>query len=427
MKEQYDIDKLIRASLDPYRPAPDPSGKRRFLEEALGNPSGPAMHRWHWFPIGLVLLALTGLLLYIFLPGHDASSLAEDNASHASAPLAAIEAEPIMKISGDQTADPLDEMIVRGKSTLNGSTENLPTGQPGSGKNLVSSLPFSALELQNEQSSAFNVTVLATITQPEEITDAQLSATDSLTEINPTEPDDHPYVQRKADFTYIIYYKPEILFNIIDNNKLINGFGAEWQIRPGSSGFIARTGLGLSISKGYNEYQVNYNNYLGSYMQLDSVTFILAENNYHLAPVIHQSEQQVYDTAVDALPAKVYQTYLYLQVPLMLGYDVYSNEKLSFGLRAGAVFSLLLNNKSAGVNYNLGEDQFVSMDRLTPARRDMIWQLTGGVNFTIRGPKRLFVEMEPQASYYFKAMHQENEGSRQPYSVGLRIAAGVRR
>jgi hypothetical protein len=226
--------------------------------------------------------------------------------------------------------------------------------------------------------------------------------------------------------SYGVYYKPDMMFRIIDDNKVVHSAGAEVQVRFSDPRFLVRTGLGFSFSKGFNEYNVNYNEYLGSYLRLDSVTFSLGENNFDLIAQIHQTEQLVYDTAVEALPAKTYQRFTYLQVPLTGGYDFLSWRNLTVGARLGAVMSVLLSSNLGQVNYDAGNNQVIGVDQLTPERELLNWQALAGVTFTLRGPKRSYIELEPAFSYYLNAIHQEAAGPEHPYSIGLRLAVGIK-
>ena len=72
-------------------------------------------------------------------------------------------------------------------------------------------------------------------------------------------------------FSTAIQYTPEWMFNTIEEGKFVNNFGVEGIFTIGK--YSIRTGLGLSITKGTNELAVEYNDFLGSYNKLDSMSF----------------------------------------------------------------------------------------------------------------------------------------------------------
>lgn len=463
MKERNDIDQLLRASLERFRPSPDPSVKEKFLEEAANARRSKGFFSTYrlWFILAAFWIGVAGLLIFIFFTYPKPIVTTDDPAGQAHVTFADSNpevsskkqiAKMTLESSEIQKVEKSDQLTLSTNNEINPSGLKNSTVQL-SEENREDDVQDNMIIFHESVSSQQDKLQINNIVEddispvdPEgdiilnSTPDFQMIKADSLEEDNfqQTTIMDHvpgddidgsdinDLKKRRGHLSYNLYYRPEVLFQIIDNNKLIHGAGGEVQYGFGKTKLSLRTGLGLSFSKGYNEYQIAYNDYLGTYMRLDSVTFSLAPDNFHLESLIHQSEQPAYDTTVEALPSKVYQTYLYLQLPLMVGYDLFGSDQLSVGLRAGPVMSVLLNKNPDPVSYNLGEDLLVGVSQLTPERVVMNVYLTGGLNFKLKGPKRMFVEIEPQVNYYFKAMHQEESGSKQPYSIGLRIAAGVK-
>ena len=222
-----------------------------------------------------------------------------------------------------------------------------------------------------------------------------------------------------------IYYRPEVIFNIIENDKYIHNFGIEFKFHPFNPRYEIRTGFGLSVSKGYYEYQVDYNQYLGSYNSLDSVSFTVADNGFNLVPEYHFSNADVYNDCLSTYYTKIYRQHIYLQIPLEMGYDFVKTKKNAIGFRVGPTLSILMNQKPINLQYNAGKDKVVQINRITPDRISANWQLMGGFNFAHYIGHFIF-EIEPRITYYFNSVYEKNDLSSSPYSVNLRLAIGYK-
>jgi hypothetical protein len=62
------------------------------------------------------------------------------------------------------------------------------------------------------------------------------------------------------------------------------------------------------------------------------------------------------------------------------------------------------------------------MNEITPEQVNLNWQIMVGLNATFRLSRRLGIEIEPFAKYYFNSVHETTSGSGKPWSVGLRTA-----
>ena len=141
-----------------------------------------------------------------------------------------------------------------------------------------------------------------------------------------------------------------------------------------------RTGAGISISKGITENAVQYNDYLGTYNKLDSITFIYNESSHDFMPNLYMSEEKVWDSIPKVDSTNVVKRYTYLQIPLVLGFDFWQRGRITVGVRIGTVMSVLLDSKQLSGPYNPGENQVVGIDGITPDRVSINWQAIGGLN-----------------------------------------------
>lgn len=219
-----------------------------------------------------------------------------------------------------------------------------------------------------------------------------------------------------------LYYAPEWMFNTLEGTKPATNFGIEGTFLFGR--YSIRTGLGLSITKGTNQLAIEYKDYLGSYLKLDSMTFAWDKEHYYLIPTYFLTNQDVFDSLMKLDNVKIIKRYTYLQVPLILGYDFFRTEKFSLGIRLGPVLSVLMNAKTISNPYEPGKKQILSINNITPEQLNLNWQILGGLNATYRFGKRFGIELEPFGKYYFNSVYEYSGGSK-PWSIGIRGAVFI--
>jgi len=217
-----------------------------------------------------------------------------------------------------------------------------------------------------------------------------------------------------------IYYTPEWLFNIIEPNKYSTNFGVEGTFHFGK--YSIRTGAGLSITKGTNELSIAYNEFLGSYKQLDSMSFAWNQQHTKMIPTYYLSDKDVWDSLMKLENAKIIKRYTYLQVPLILGYDFWSNDRFSFGARIGPILSILLYTKQLSDNYDPGKNRIILINEISPERIQTNWQIMAGFNFGIGISRHFGIELEPDVRYYFNSVYEKSGIDQKPWSLGFRAA-----
>jgi hypothetical protein len=183
-----------------------------------------------------------------------------------------------------------------------------------------------------------------------------------------------------------------------------------------------RTGVGLSIAQGVSEIAYEYHNYLSTYKRLDSIKFTFDAQNHKVNPEYYLSDQDLFDTAMNTNVSLIEKQYTYLQVPLILGYDIIQSKRASFGLRAGPMLSLLIHEKASDDTYDPGKDLVLSVNNLTPDRVKTNWQAIIGANAGYRLNKRIGFEIEPQFKYYFNSVYEKASTTQKPYSFEVRAA-----
>jgi len=451
-KERHPIDEFFRESLGDYQIPPSKESKNVFLKDAERILGKSSVNNWWFFLIPLILIIiLVGSVIYYDKIQVIAQVKRENS----------IQPEKIMTDKSRQ--DNLSEQKEISSGVINMEVTNkLPitqksnietiqkkqiqekrTNDPTSNKTL--NVLTNDLLSMNDSTSGANhssdtMTTIGTIIQPanepaspdtlSEVPGTILpignhSAIPDTSNLTRTANNDNPaagsIVQREWRLGTGIYFSPEWMFHTLEDTKFINNFGIEGMFRFGR--YSIRTGAGLSISKGTNQLQIEYNDYLGSYMKLDSMTFTWDDNHYLIIPLSYYlTNKDVYDSLMKLEDAKIVKRYTYLQVPLILGYDFFQRNKISLGFRAGPILSVLLSEKTLSDTYDPGKKRIISINDITPEQVNLNWEIMVGFNATFRLSRIIGVEIEPYGKYYFNSVYQTPGSAGKPWSVGLRAA-----
>jgi len=438
-------DQWLRSSLEGYRPDPGGDGRAKFLEEAAQINEANRLHQNNkkWWLLGLLMLVAGASSTYIFYLANEpvpAHRLAVEITVPAQTPVIPVQknetispepASPILTIPSVTN----ETGIVKNEKLASYSGSGLPeinyleVAQPHPVTEEVikdaSVVVVTTDEIQINDRIIDNLLLEKGEILPE--TDTLQKSRESSVEFVP---EDTPLIvksdTRQKHLAYSLFYRPEITYNLIQSNMLSHHFGLEVQYRFFNDRYSIRTGAGLSVSKGYYEYATEYQEFLGSYQKLDSITFAWDERKYHLLPTYFKSEEEVFDDMLTTEYAKVMKQHFYLQLPMILGYDFIQQKNLRFGFRAGPRLSLLMETKTLSHLVNQGKNKVIQINQITPDRIRANWQFVAAVNLGLYSKGRLFYELEPQFTYYFNSVYESPDQQKRPWSLGLRLAIGFK-
>ena len=422
-RERHPVDDFFKEALQGHQVKPSGEGKQRFLDEAatIFTKRRRGGNRWIFLFAGIAIISLTALL--VILPNTEDHELSKP---------------------ANGTEEPSLESTATESTMLTSSTSPSGRALPDDSPSLVSQPSYSssrpkakllpALSSQQPTDDKTN-TQPATLISPDTIS-AQVDISvpvitdpqdDTLTLNIPEsakkrKPKDR--ATKKWQFSTSLYYTPEWMFNTLEGEKYVNNLGVEGAFQ--FDRYSIRTGVGLSITKGTNELLVEYNDYLGSYSRLDSMTFQWDEKHYHLIPTYYSSNKDVWDSLMKLDYPKITKRYTYLQIPLILGYDIIRQNWITFGIRAGPILSILLESKQISGEYDPGKNRVIRINQITPDRIQTNWQVVGGVNASFRISPRISLEVEPNIRYYFNSVYEKSDATKKPWSAGFRTAFTIR-
>ncbi len=424
MKEDDRIDQWLRERMDDYRPATSDSSRHRFLASLPADKSSGIHKGWIYR-----LSALLVLLILMFFTVLRNDSLIETPIQPES---------NIVSNSKNKAANPVEPIKRNSKKiyevitiTAETSKDLPPYHRLGSidepDFNNGTETKVSDTIIQNGPADASTITDYEESEMEDSLSDTLVSLIIDVTGNDSVEEDDEVKTpDHGSQNRYIgLYYKPGLMWNIIENEKLTHSFGLEWQSRFFNGNYILGTGIGLLRTTGYYEYAVDYNEFLGNYQRLDSISFLWNSREFSMQQTYYTTEQSVHDTAVKTGYHKLNRDFVYLQVPIVMGYDVVKNEKYSIGIRFSPILSILMSKKPIDFQYEAGLDKVIQINRITPDRVRTNWQLNTGLNFSRRISENLQIEIEPGFTYYFNSVYEKPKVSSRPYGAFVRIAIGI--
>jgi len=463
-KHPNPFDEFLKETLKGHQMAPPEKAKKAFLKEASTiMTTRKGWLNWYYIPILVVLISGIVAVLYFrngngqapgetnttesIITGPDNGPDNNYNINNNNNSNSATSKNPATTSTSNQIPTSLNEPETKTVSMPVETTKtayvkppdnsaDIPVNNPSDTRPDV---PFNvlkddsgatALSAQNEtlksETTSYRI-ALDSIAQPavfaDTITNSLADNSDTSTAIPPqvkTEPG-KPMLEKPVNyFTTGVYYMPEWIFNTFDGNKFINGFGVEGTYYRGP--FSIRTGVGISISNDITKLAVEYNDYLGSYNKLDSMSFIYNEPAHNFIPNYYLSSEKVWDTLPQLDYPEMKMSYTYVRIPLVFGYDFWQPGRFSIGVRIGTSVSLLLNSKQLSEDYNPGENKVVNIYKITPDYVSVNWQMTGGINASARLAKDILFEFEPTAKYFYNSIYENPESTKVPFSIGIRCA-----
>lgn len=419
MKNEERFDKWLRKNLDDYKPSASDLSKQRFLSSISSGQSSVINRRWLNGISALIFLA--GLVVFIIALNtrlFKTSTERPTGLSQISVDSSNVSSEwPSQKQQVFFNTEP-------GKVNVSHSIASAkPQTDQGNNRTLAihnSELPdhkqtsiYKDVNLNKETETKVSETTTSedqtgatTITNFEESvwkdssTDTTVSLIDNIDDDIQKEKDGIKHPDYGTANRYLgIFYRPGLMWNILENEKVVHSYGIEWQSRFFNGNYILGSGIGVSRSKGYYEYAVDYNEFLGTYQRLDSISFLWNAREFSMQQTYYTTEQTVHDTAVKTGYHKLNRDFVYLQIPIMMGYDVVRKEKYSIGIRFSPIMSVLMSKKPVDFQYEPGLDKVVQINRITPDRVRTNWQLNTGLNFSRRISENLQFEIEPGFTY----------------------------
>jgi hypothetical protein len=230
---------------------------------------------------------------------------------------------------------------------------------------------------------------------------------------------------RQPEYWFGAQITPSVVYYPGKSNK--NSWSGEFTIDYMPSRFSLQAGVGLGYYKESGEYQVSYSSY-------DSVGFYYDVSTFSLYPenpdsvLFELNEISIYDTVDHIVVSEIQNQYLYLRLPVKLGYNLFDTKKLSCHLHGGLVFSLLAWKDEPDVSIPAADITRIDIEETYPGRLSTSWQLTAGINFIYKINDRFGISFEPTYMQYIGKLYKPgfDYSDTRPYAIGLRTGIYVK-
>lgn len=221
------------------------------------------------------------------------------------------------------------------------------------------------------------------------------------------------------------YISPELTVSNIDSVEILNSFSfnVEPQYYINNNWFI-RSGLGLSYVRDRGFAKINYllEEYMGSYDDVYNITFDTISGN--VVPTYHTKTIEVWDSVRHISVSNVTNKYLYLQVPLLFGYNSRSEKsQLNWYVFGGPAINFQVGNWVEDPKPEEKDADIIELENNLPIRSKNYFQLWAGAGINYEINNNLSITAEPSYRYYLDNIYQ-NSGNKGATS-GFTLRVGL--
>jgi hypothetical protein len=465
-KDKHPIDDFFRESLEEYKVTPSSAARNRFLDatSGAGSKGSTGQYRWYYF-ISAAVLVISAVLLYFMTINHSGqlkeitgasvninSQMAEPSAKPAettiSSPVLNPETHTKIKTTTNN-ASPKRQAKSKIISTRPESNTPEPKVSVVSDVSKVStfSSPYKSaitgqetiLSVDKNESEVINNAIFPPPVKKESPAENNLQAEPEQTNVKPAfpeeanaetvnkpiegmspakSPDGNPIL-----FTPLLKYDFEWVFDKKNDYK-INTLGFEGQLQRGK--FYVKAGVGLSITEASDNVSVQYNDYLGSYQKLDSLTFSWDEKHYYLLPAYHMTDKKVWDSAVRLDSYQIKKQYRLIQIPVMFGYTFLQHERFILGVNAGANVSFYLNSKKLSGEYSTGQNRVIEMNPVTADLRRTNWYFISNLQISYKLFEGISLDLGPEVKYLINPSDARKNEKQNILIPGIRASLKIK-
>ncbi len=216
-----------------------------------------------------------------------------------------------------------------------------------------------------------------------------------------------------------IEFSPEWA-TIPENDNNIRSYGLDLSVRYHFSKWFIESGVGVSLSKDDGIYKVDtVSKYKGSYLDVYEVSF--DESSGEPIPIYHTELKNVYENIDTNYISRTKNDYVYLNIPLNIGYTTKLSDKFAVYFKTGIVNSFKIYERIPAFETIDNSDNDIIHSEARYFNRtnwNMQAQLNIGMHYYITD--KFIFGVEPNARYYNKSLVEDNNGGN-PYGFGVKF------
>ncbi|NQU33386.1 MAG: hypothetical protein HQ521_09145 [Bacteroidetes bacterium] len=230
---------------------------------------------------------------------------------------------------------------------------------------------------------------------------------------------DFNQVEKSIVFGPGIDYQYFLSSSIPENTTMKYWVSGDFRARFQRERLTIETGIGISFSEDKAKFNYDYltNELVDTYEYVDSVHFdpITGTTEYFTTTV------EVYDSIPHISNSSVVMQYTYLQIPLIIGYNILNTNTLCINIHAGIVYNSEINSKETLPTIYHENSRITSIGSNNTQRNKQLLNITGGIGFDWRTSKNFIFSLSPSFNYYTNHIYQNSNSLKQPISIGIRL------
>jgi hypothetical protein len=226
-------------------------------------------------------------------------------------------------------------------------------------------------------------------------------------------------------FTFNIGVTPELSVYRNNGQYTESNFWLNTGVTYHIGKFSVQTGLGLGYVFDQGNYRVNYKS-------KDSIGYFTSIISFIVTPgnkiIFTTKDIAVYDSIEHIADNRAISRYTYLQIPVLIGYELFETNRFSIGIKAGPTISFLIASKEALPFIDYPNAQLIRLDNNSLTRVKMNWEIQASLDIEYRLSKNFSIYADPSYKHYFKPFEMQESSStkaKDPYSVGIELGIRV--
>lgn len=223
-----------------------------------------------------------------------------------------------------------------------------------------------------------------------------------------------------------VFATPEMLYSPSQTSGGKPSLSADVAVMYKFSNYFLQSGVSLGSSDDNSNANINYlqTEFMGTYQDVYDVTFDTSGDEPQ--PVYHTQEVEVYDTTQHSTTTLYTNSYRYLSLPLLMGYQQQITEKFSYSIKGGPMVSFMLE-ESSRFSFNYDNAHIQEIHNMPAGRVTTNWQALVSLGLQYRIHKNIHLAIEPRMKYYFNPVYNtQSQGSNNnPVALGVRTGLVV--
>lgn len=227
------------------------------------------------------------------------------------------------------------------------------------------------------------------------------------------------------NWAFGIYATPEMMYGHSQTNGGKPSYSADFAIMYKFNDYFLQSGLSFGSSDDNSNANINYmqTEFMGTYHDVYDVTFDTTGGGAP-QPVYHTQEVEVYDTTEHFTTTVYTNSYRYLSLPLLMGYQQQITDKFSYSLKGGPMVSFMLE-ESSDFAFNHDNAHIQAIYNMPADRVTTNWQALISLGLQYRIHNKIQLAVEPRMKYYFNPVYNTQAKGRDDNPVALGVRTGL--